>query len=233
MKRVLVKRFSEPPKSTRVLVVGLPGLGLVGATAARILLSVEDGQKAKLIARFHPYVFLRGTYANRSGTVSIQGASMRYRSLTKFPEGLLILTANSQPSPEFQHEFAWSVLGEAKRFGCDSVITLGAYQTMSAVPRRVYFCANDLSSYKTASKLGLESFDGQVTGAAGVFAGIGRLLGFSGGCMLGEIAGESFPDVPAASAVVSALLAFLTQGSESEYPNRAQNTRKGFMDNLS
>ncbi|MBO3802520.1 MAG: PAC2 family protein [Candidatus Brockarchaeota archaeon] len=233
MKRILVKRFAEPPGGVSVLVVGLPGLGLVGATAARILLSVEDGQRPKLVARFHPYVFLMGTYANRSGTVSVQGASMRYRSLAKFPEGLLVLTADSQPSPDFQHEFAWSVLSEAKRFGCRTVITLGAFQTLPAVQRRVYFCANDLDSYKVASKLGLDSFDGRVTGAAGVFAGIGKLLGFSGGCMLGEISGEAFPDVTAASAVVSELLAFLTHDSKNVFQPRIQDERKNFMDSLS
>ncbi|MGQ9513521.1 MAG: PAC2 family protein [Thermoproteota archaeon] len=230
MKRILVKRFAEPPHAVRVLIVGLPGLGLVGATAAKILLSVEEGTKARLIARFHPYTFLRGVYANRSGIVSIRGASMRYRSLGKFLQGLLVLTADSQPSPDFQYEFAWSVLGEAERLGCNSIITLGAYQTMQAVPRKVYFCANDLNSYKIANRIGLESFDGKVTGAAGVFAGIGKLLGFSGGCMLGEINGGSFPDVTAASAVVSALLDFLTQGS-SRYQERYQ--RRDFMNNLS
>jgi proteasome assembly chaperone (PAC2) family protein len=230
MKRILVKRFAEPPHSVRVLVIGLPGLGLVGATAARILLSVEEGSKAKLIARFHPLAFLKGVYANHSGIVSIQGASMRYKSLRKFPEGLLVLTADSQPSPDFQYEFAWSVLDEAKRFGCNLIVTLGAYQTMSTISRKVYFCANDLNSYKIANKIGFESFEGQVTGAAGIFAGIGKLLGLSGGCMLGEIDGRSFPDMTAASAVVSALLDFLTQNS-NRYQERNQN--RDFMHNLS
>jgi len=236
MDRILVKRFEMPPGPVRVLAVGFPGLGLVGATAARMLLFEEGDHGAKLILSFYPYAVLSGIRSRRSGMTGMQAVKLRHRPLSEPKGGILILTATSQPPLDLQYELAWTVIGEAKLLGCDTILTLGGYQT-PFVPsdRRVYFCANDLDSYRISTRLGLESFEGPITGAAGVFAGVGKLLGLSGGCMLSDTTGEMTPDPAAASALVSALMDFIKpNGSTREHKGVDRNTHRGsFLDSLS
>jgi proteasome assembly chaperone (PAC2) family protein len=238
MNRILIKRFGIPQQPAGTLVVGIPGVGLVGATAARMLLSMENGADPKLLSSFHPFPFLRGVRASKSGMVSLTRCRLHHRPLSGFAGGILVLTARSQPPFYLQHELAWAVLKEAKRLGCNSVLTLGGYQTNSVrADRLVYFCANDLQSYKSSARIGLENFEGPITGAAGVFAGVGKLLDFSGGCMLCETVGTTTPDQAAASALLSALMAFLRPDSPMNRNQRSdadRDSRRGsFLDNLS
>jgi len=236
MDRILVKRFEESPGPVRVLVVGFPGLGLVGATAARMLLHGEDGPVARLALSFHPYVLMGNIRSSRSGMTKMQAVRLHRRPLSEPKEDILVLTATSQPPEDLQYELACAVISEAKLLGCNTILTLGGYQTPSVTSsRRVYFCANDLHSYRVSTKLGLEIFEGPITGAAGVFAGVGKFMGLSGGCMLGETTGEGTPDGAAASAVVSALMAFLRPNSPTnEHVDISRNMRRGsHLDSLS
>jgi proteasome assembly chaperone (PAC2) family protein len=235
MDRILIKRFARPPGPVRALAVGFPGLGLVGATAAKMLLYGESGQSAKPVMSFYPYA-LSGIRSLRSGMTGVHAVRLRHMPLTEPEEGILILTAASQPPLDLQYELAFTVMGEAKQLGCHTIVTLGGYQTPSvSSARRVYFSANDLCSYRISIKLGLESFEGPITGAAGVFAGVGKLLGLSGGCMLGETTGEMTPDPVAASAVVSALMGFIRpNGSTTERLGKGRDAHRGsFLDSLS
>lgn len=235
MNRILVKRFETPPGPVRVLAVGFPGLGLVGATAVKMLLYGEGGSSARLMLSFYPYA-LSGIRSLRSGMTGVHAVRLRHKPLSEPKEGILILAAASQPPLDLQYELAFTVIGEAKLLGCNTIVTLGGYQTPS-VPstRRVYFSANDLDSYRISTRLGLESFEGPITGAAGVFAGVGKLLGLSGGCMLGETTGEMTPDPTAASAVVSALMSFIRpNGSTIDHKGKDRDAHRGsFLDSLS
>jgi len=236
MDRILVKHFEIPPDPVRVLVVGFPGLGLVGATAARMLLNGEDGKTAGLALSFHPYALMGNVRSSRSGMTKMQAVRLHHKPLSEPKGGILVLTATSQPPEDLQYELAWVVIREAKLLGCNTLLTLGGYQTPSVTSsRKVYFCSNDLHSYRTSTKLGFEIFEGPITGAAGVFAGVGKFMGLSGGCMLGETTGEGTPDGAAASAVVSALMAFLRPNSpKNEHGEIGRNMRRGsHLDSLS
>lgn len=236
MARILVKRFEMPPDPVRVLVVGFPGLGLVGATAARMLLQGEGDKAPGLAMSFHPYALVGNVRSSRSGMAKMQAIRLHHKPLFEPKGGMLVLTANSQPPEDLQYELAWAVIREAKLLGCNTLLTLGGYQTPSVTSsRRIYFCSNDLQSYRTSTKLGFDIFEGPITGAAGVFAGVGKFMGLSGGCMLGETTGEGTPDGAAASAIVSALMAFLRPDSpRNGYGDIGLDKRRSsHLDNLS
>lgn len=236
MDKILVKRFEIPTDPVKALVVGFPGLGLVGATAARMLLQGEDGPKAGLALSFHPYSLMGNVRSSRSAMTTMQAVKLHHKPLSEPKGGIFILTATSQPPEDLQYELAWTVIGEAKLLGCTTILTLGGYQTPTVTSsRRVYFCSNDLHSYRVSTKLGFEIFEGPITGAAGVFAGVGKFMGLSGGCMLGETSGEGTPDGAAAAAVASALMAFLLPNAPTnDHGDIVRNMRRGrHLDSLS
>jgi len=201
MARILVKALEKPPWRYETLVVGLPGIGLVGATAAGLLLD-RAAQPPRLVYGFYLPGSLRLTHAEADGLSRPRGIWLH----SVGEGGLLVLTGSDQPhTPSLQFELASTVLRRASPLGCERVLTLGGYQVSSVgASRRVYFAANDMQTYRYALRVGLSTFDGQVVGAAGVFAGLGRATGLRGGCILGETDGE-VPDAAAAKAVVEAL----------------------------
>jgi len=196
----------------------------------------EDGPEAGLALSFHPYSLMGNVRSSRSAMTTMQAVRLRHKPLSEPKGGILILTATSQPPEDLQYELAWAVISETKLLGCTTILTLGGYQTPSVTSsRRVYFCSNDLRSYRISTKLGFEIFEGPITGAAGVFAGVGKFMGLSGGCMLGETSGDGTPDGAAAAAVVSALMAFLRPNSHiNDHGDIVQNMRRGrHLDSLS
>jgi len=84
-------------------------------------------------------------------------------------------------------------------------MTVGGYQVpILSESRSVYVSSNDLLTMKIGSQLGFRQLTGQVTGAAGLVAGLSKYMGFHGGCLLAETDGKA-PDVKASESAYSAL----------------------------
>lgn len=185
---------NNPPSEPVAAVSGLPGLGAVGAGAASLF--VEKSAVKPLIIR-HIVLdhSLRTLFVNDQGIAEPSSYSLFYTETEGSKIPLLVFVGAFQPpSPMGQHRLADLFLRISKELGCTAVFTLGGYHTRSAGrKRRVFVLPNDFQTYRACLEAGIHVTGGQVTGAAGVVAGLAKYYSFKGGCLLAETGGET-PD---------------------------------------
>lgn len=207
--------YSEKPKlNNPVLVEGLPGVGNIGRVAVGYL--VEE-LKAKKFATmysewFFPFVMLQENYI-----VHLPNNEFYYyKAKSKGERDMIFLIGDCQSlTPHGHYEISEKVLEMAKELGCKDIITIGGLATGEIEEQpKVVGAATDkelATKYKT---LGINFNAGEkvgyIVGAAGLLLGIGKQMGMSGLCLLGETSG--FPivtDPKAAEAVLSVLIKML------------------------
>ncbi len=185
---------NNPPSEPLAAVSGLPGLGAVGAGAASLF--VEKSAVKPLILR-HIVLdhSLRALFVNDQGIAEPSSYTLFYTETegSKIPT-LVFVGAFQPPSSMGQHKLANLFLKLSKELGCTAVFTLGGYHTRSAgKKRKVFVLPNDFQTYRACLEAGVHVTGGQVTGAAGMIAGLAKYYSFKGGCLLAETEGET-PD---------------------------------------
>ena len=200
---------NSPPREPVVALSGLPGLGAVGAGAASLF--VEKSAVKPLVLR-HIVLdhSMRTLFVNDQGVVEPSSYTLFYVEIegSKTP-ALVFVGAFQPPSSIGQHKLADLFLRTAKELGSTVVFTLGGYHTQSTdKQRKVFVLPNDFQTYRACLEAGIHVTGGQVTGAAGIIAGLARYYSFKGGCLLAETDGET-PDREASLALYERTLALL------------------------
>ncbi|MCX8166752.1 MAG: proteasome assembly chaperone family protein [Candidatus Micrarchaeota archaeon] len=220
LSKKLKKKLKDP-----ILIEGLPGIGFVGKLAAEYIAKELKGKK---IAELYSYYFPHQVMMKKNGLIRMLKYRM-YLESTKTKD-LIILVGDLQPmSSEAQYEIAVEVIKYFKRLGGKFIITLGGYSTGIPVTNvRVLGAATHKQVVEEYSKKGIifgES-KGAILGAAGLFLGIGKIMGLKGICLMGETHG-AYIDAQSAKAVLEKLKEILKLDLDlSKIEQTAKETEK-------
>lgn len=208
-----------------VLVVGLPGIGLIGQIAAKY---VAKEMKAKPLAVLYSPYFPHQVLMTKKGTLRMIKNSF-YITKTKKAD-LVLLFGDIQPmSSKGQYESAGEILQYAKKIGIKKIITIGGYSTNEMTEkRRIFGVVTNPDKIKELAKLGVVFGEakGSIVGAAGLLPALARLYGIDGVCLLGETHG-GYIDTTAAKEIIQILSKYLSFNINlKRIETRAKKTEK-------
>lgn len=193
----------EPSPKDPILVCGLPGSGYVGKLAVDHLVESFKGKK---FAEAYSTEFPPQGNVGDDGVVSpVRGEF--YLCETGQARDLLVFTADAQPATaNGEYELSEWVLKYAKKYGVKLVFSLAAYITGSFTADQKVFGA--ATSPELAARMSAEGVkimkEGAISGMNGVIAGMAKLDGMEGACLLGETSGY-LVDPVASQAVLESL----------------------------
>ncbi|MEM5777308.1 MAG: proteasome assembly chaperone family protein [Candidatus Aenigmatarchaeota archaeon] len=220
LSKKLTKKLRNP-----ILIEGLPGIGFVGKLAAEYIAKELKGKK---IAELYSYYFPHQVMMRKNGLIRMLKYKI-YLVSTK-QRDLLVLVGDLQPvNSEAQYEIAIQVLKYFKMLGGSFVITLGGYSTGIPITNaRVLGAATHKEVVSEFSKHGIIFGEarGAILGAAGLFLGLGKILGLKGICLMGETHG-AYIDAQSAKAVLEKLKQILKLDLDlSKIEETAKETEK-------
>ncbi len=190
-----------------VLIVGLPGIGLIGRVVGRYL---SDELKGKKVADLFSPHFPHQVFMTKKGGLRLINNRFYFIKGKKYD--ILVLTGDIQAmSTVGQYEVAAAIVDYAKRVGVDLIITVGGYSTGKVNEnRKIFGVATSKSLLNKFKKLQVVFGEarGSIVGAAGLLPAIGRLHGVQGICLMGETHG-GYVDVTAAKNIVNLLSGYL------------------------
>lgn len=175
-----------------ILIIGLPGIGLVGKIAVDYLLKhIKPEKIGEVISdSFPPSVQIK------NGKIDLIKDELH--SVNVAGKDFLFLSGPVQPSLDPQmgdssehYEFARTVLNKMRAIGVTEVYTLAGINVgekrMSSEPK-VVAAATDDATLKKWKSLGATSNrpDGLITGVAGLVLGFAKEAGLKGACLMGE-----------------------------------------------
>jgi len=201
--------LNEPPREATAAISGLPGLGAVGAGAASLFVE-KSAVKPLILRHFLMGHSLRTLLVNDQGVADPTSYTLFYTETEGSKIPTLILVGAFQPTSTLgQHKLADLFLRTAKELGSTAVFTLGGYHTKSVGKhRRVFILPNGFQTYRAALDVKIQVTSGQVTGAAGVIAGLAKYHSMKGGCLLAETEGAT-PDRAASESLYKKTLELL------------------------
>ena len=178
--------------SNPVLIVGLPGIGLVGKICADYFLKQF---KADIIAEVYSDSF-PPTVHTKQGIIELisdQLFAFKFKG-----RHFLFLAGPVQPSLDFRagssqehYEFAEEVVDTVKKLGVKEIYTLAGInigdKRMGKQPS-VVVAATSKKILEDFKKLGarFDKKEGLISGAAGLLLGVGSKHGLEGACLMGE-----------------------------------------------
>ncbi|MEI7961050.1 MAG: PAC2 family protein [archaeon] len=175
-----------------VLVVGLPGIGLVGKIAVDYLLKQFKTEK---VAEVLSDSFPPSVHTKDSKVFLIKDDIFHFNFKGK---DFIFLVGPVQPTLDFKvgsshehYEFAETLVGFFKSIGVTELITLAGINVgdsrLNKKPE-VIVAGTDDSILELWKKFGAkeDKKEGLISGAAGLFVGIGRLHSIKGACLMGE-----------------------------------------------
>lgn len=196
-----------------VAISGLPGLGAVGINAASLF--VSEGNSVLI-----NQILIKSSSSNlivsENGVVSPSAFNVYYVTSKDFLRPILVLLGSfqSQNTVE-QYKLAEIFLRLSKKLGAKYVFSLGGFQTPRELKtRKVFIVPNDLATLRLSVVQGLKLASGQITGAAGLIAGLSKYYGFKGGVLLAETNGQ-IPDNLASQLLHDKLLSLVNKLSAS------------------
>jgi len=205
---VIVVRSREkgkPKLRSPVLIVGLPGIGLVGKMAADHMIKEL---KAERIADLYSPHFPHQVLMRKKGTLRmLRNRFYVWRNLRR-GQDLVILVGDVQAiTSEAQYEVCGRVLDFFGKLGGKMIYTLGGYGVGKVVEKpRVFGSVTHEELIEPLKKHGVVfgETNGSIIGAAGLLLGIGKLRGMKGACLMGETHG-GYVDAKCAQSVLSVL----------------------------
>jgi len=199
--RKKVKRKLRSP----VLIVGLPGIGLVGKLAADHMIKEL---KAEKIAELYSPHFPHQVLMRKNGTMRMLKNKIYVLPSKGRGKDVVVLVGDVQAvTSEAQYEVCGKMLDFFAKLGGKEIYTLGGYGVgkMVDVPK-VFGSATHKEMIEGLKKHGLifGIANGSIIGAAGLLLGVGRLRGMRGACLMGETHG-GYVDAKCAQSVLKAL----------------------------
>jgi uncharacterized protein (TIGR00162 family) len=175
-----------------VLVVGLPGIGLVGKISVDYLLKQFKTEK---IAEILSDSFPPSVHTKDSKVFLIMDEIFHFNFKGK---DFLFLAGPVQPTLDFRvgsshehYEFAETLVGYLKSIGVGEIVTLAGINVgdnrLNKKPE-VIVAGTDDETIDLWRKCGAkeDKKEGLISGAAGLFIGVGRLHALKGACLMGE-----------------------------------------------
>ena len=195
-----------------ILLVGLPGIGLVGKISIDYLLREL---KPVLIAEVYSDSFPPSVHTKNSKIHLIKD-EIYYLNYKK--KNFFFLVGPVQPTLDFKvgsahehYEFAETMISFFKASGVSEVITLAGInigeKRMNLQPKVIVAGTDDVT-IKMWNKFGTkeDKKEGLISGAAGLLVGIGRLHKMAGACLMGETNAQLiYGDQGSAKAIIEIL----------------------------
>lgn len=211
MEKIKTVYYEEPALEKPVLIEGLPGVGNVGKLAAEHLL---DQLKAKKFADIYSMYFPPQVVVDEEGITKLVNNELYYSQADGKHPDLIILVGDYQGlTPEGQYDLSDHVLQIAKKFGVETIFTLGGYGIGKMVEQpRVLGAATSKDLVEEMKSKGVIFSKGEpgsgIVGASGLLLGLGKIYGLKAICLMGETSGY-FVDPKGAEAVLRILAAIL------------------------
>jgi uncharacterized protein len=229
MNETTVVEYGEKALSEPVMIVGLPGIGLIGKLVAEHLISELKAEKIMEI--FSPS-FPPQVNVNADGTVKlVSNEVFAWKGNDKTPDLLLLIGDYQSVTNEGHYELAGIYLDIAEKFKTKRIYTLGGYGTgkLIDVPH-VLYAVNKPEVVEEVKSYGAIFNDGELTGgiigASGLILGLGELRGIEAVCFMGETSGY-LVDPKSAQAVLAVLAKALNLNVDmKELEARAQEIEK-------
>ncbi|MCD1293826.1 proteasome assembly chaperone family protein [Methanocella sp. CWC-04] len=224
-----VVEYKEVSPKDPVMIVGLPGIGLIGKLVVDHLISELKAEKIMEI--FSPHLPPQVT-VNADGTTKLVSNEIYFlKGNDKTPDLLLLVGDHQSATNEGHYELAGIYLDIAEKFQTKRIYTLGGYGTgkLMDVPHVLYATNNpdiieEIKSYGPTFTEG--ELSGGIIGASGLILGLGELRGMEAVCIMGETSGY-LVDPKSAQAVLSVLSKALNfEVDTKELEARAQEIEK-------
>lgn len=197
-----IKKLRKP-----VMIVGLPGIGLIGQVVGRYM---AKELKAKKIANLYSPHFPHQVFMTKKGGMRLIKNSFYHFKGKK--RDVIILVGDVQAlSSQGQYDVAGKIIDYAKKLNVKQIITIGGYSTGKiSEKRRIFSVTTDEKLRRTLRKYGaiFGEAKGSIVGAAGLIPALCRLEKIDGICLMGETHG-GYVDTPAAREIVKMLSAYL------------------------
>ncbi|MGB9929136.1 MAG: proteasome assembly chaperone family protein [Methanosarcina sp.] len=191
MQESTLVRLKETPELNKpTLVVGLPGVGLVGKLVAEHL--VDELKAEKLIEVYSPH-FPPQVLVNKDCTVRPVSNTIYYGKANG--NDILLLVGDHQSTTSQGHyELCSLYLDIAEEFGVSRIYTLGGYPTGKLTSEEtVLAVANDLNLIEEIKKYGVEFREsepsGGIVGASGLLIAFSKMRGIDAACLMGMTPG--------------------------------------------
>jgi uncharacterized protein len=186
------------------LVVGLPGIGSVGALVGEHL-KVETG--AKRFASLYSPHFIHQTIMLKSGLTRLISNRFYYKE-TKAGTLVILVGDTQSPTPEGQYEVNEKIIRFFKHLGGKRIYTIGGYNAGGNFVQdpKVFGVASDNKTKKELSKRGVVfgKTNGAIWGSAGMLISFAKKHNMPAACIMGET-GMLDIDANAARAVLEVM----------------------------
>jgi proteasome assembly chaperone (PAC2) family protein len=180
----LIKYDNVNPLDINIVVVGFPGMALVGKTVALQLIESLGAE---------PYGVIYGTkfsahlIVNSNGIGDINNVMLYYAKANN--TGIFIVTGSAQPASDVdQHSLSYFIIKHLKKYNIKELIAAAAYVSDMVVPnRRVFVVGNNTSVLKRYVEHGAVPLnEGVISGLNGIVIGWARIFNINAVCLLGE-----------------------------------------------
>lgn len=207
MKETTIVEKNKVKGRRGVLIVGLPGIGMIGNVVGRHL---AETLKARKVADIYSPHFPHQVFMGKKGGMRL--IKNRIYWVKMKTQDLFILMGDVQAiSSVGQYEVAGSILEYCKRSGIRVIISVGGYSTgRLSEERQIFGCTTSKELMAQFKKIGVifGKAKGSIVGAAGLLPALGRLQGLKGICIMGETHG-GYVDTTAAKNIVDTLAHYL------------------------
>lgn len=224
-----VVEYGEVDIKNPVMIVGLPGIGLIGKLAADHL--INELKAEKIMEIFSPHLPPQVT-VNSDGTVKLVSNELyAWKGNDKTPDILILVGDHQSATNEGHYELAGIYLDIAEKFHTRRIYTLGGYGTGKVITSpHVLYATNKPEILEEIKSYGATFNDGELSGgiigASGLILGLGELRGIEAVCLMGETSGY-LVDPKSAQAVLGILSKALNMSIDTkELEARAQDVEK-------
>lgn len=207
MNETTVVEYGEKDLDRPVMVVGLPGIGLIGKLVAEHM--IGELKAEKIMEIFSPH-FPPQVNVNPDGTIRLVSNEVyAVKGAGESPDLLILVGDYQSVTNDGHYELAGIYLDIADKFKARRIYTLGGYGTgkLIDVPH-VLYATNKADVIEEVKSYGALFSDGELSGgiigASGLILGLGELRGMEAVCLMGETSGY-LVDPKSAQAVLGVL----------------------------
>lgn len=191
MERFVKKKGFKAKGGT--MIVGLPGIGLVGHVCARYMISEMD---MRVIARYFSSNLPQQVIMLPSGF--LRPVRIEFHHTSWNGKSVVVMSGDSQAiNNTGQYRLAERAVMFAKGLGIKRIITIGGYSTgQYHEVRRVFGSANSKKIIEEFKRFGVVfgEAQGSILGAAGLIPALAKFSGIEAVCLMGETHGNYIDD---------------------------------------
>jgi uncharacterized protein (TIGR00162 family) len=213
---IQIKKGAKVPKARNaVLIIGLPGIGLVGKLAVDQLVKVKN---AKRFATLYSPHFPNQALALKSGRLKVFEVAFYHIKLGK--KDAIVAKGDVQPlTVEGQYEVCAKILSFHKKLGGTEVLSMAGY-AVNYRPQKpvIYSSASEKQIFEKITKLGTKRTQKivPIVGMAGMVPALSKAFGLQGACLLVETPGNVV-DAHASAALLDFISAYFGEKIETSH----------------